>query len=71
MITLDAGEPHNAGHKWLIFDRTSVLIGRAFQPYREWIEFELAYDIAGLRENDQDAVLTALSKQDLKEENTS
>lgn len=54
-------EPH-AGHKWLIFDRSSVLTGRGFEPRPEWIEAELAYDIAGERGGDQDAVLRALSK---------
>jgi hypothetical protein len=55
-------EEHDAGHKWLIFDRSSVLTGRAFEPFPEWIEAELAYDIAGLVGDDQDAVLRALSK---------
>lgn len=68
---LRPGEPHDAGHKWLIFDRSSVLTGRSFQPYPEWIEAELAYDIAGLRGGDQDAVLTALSKRGSREENVS
>lgn len=51
-----------AGHKWLIFDRSSAVTNRAMQPYPEWIEAELAYDIAGLLGGDQDAVLVALSK---------
>jgi hypothetical protein len=55
-------ERHDAGHKWLIFDRSSVLTGRGFQPYPEWIEAELAYDIAGELSGDQDAVLHALSE---------
>jgi hypothetical protein len=55
-------EQHDAGHKWLIFDRSSVLTKRAFEPYPEWIEAELAYDIAGQLGGDQDAVLHALSK---------
>jgi hypothetical protein len=55
-------EDHDAGHKWLIFDRSSVLTKRAFRPYDEWIEAELAYDIAGQVGGDQDAVLRALSK---------
>ncbi|GAB3901569.1 hypothetical protein ACFQ1S_00975 [Kibdelosporangium lantanae] len=53
--------PHEAGYKWMIFDRSSVLKGRGFEPYPEWIEAELAYDIAGQRGGDQDAVLRALS----------
>lgn len=53
-------DDHDAGHKWLIFDRASVLTKRAFEPRPEWIEAELAYDIAGLREHDRDAVLKAL-----------
>jgi hypothetical protein len=57
-----AAVPHDAGHKWLIFDRSSVLKGRGFQSYPEWIEAELAYDIAGQLGGDQDAVLAALSK---------
>ncbi|WP_410570711.1 hypothetical protein [Amycolatopsis sp. cmx-4-61] len=59
---LRPAEEHDAGHKWLIFDRSSVLTGRSFQPYPEWIEAELAYDIAGQLGGDQDAVLLALSK---------
>lgn len=55
-------EQQDVGHKWLIFDRSSVLTGRGFQPYPEWIEAELAYDIAGELGGDQDAVLRALSK---------
>ncbi|MET9226000.1 hypothetical protein [Lentzea sp. NPDC003310] len=54
-------EAHDAGHKWLIFDRSSVLTQRGFQPYPEWVEAELAYDIAGELGGDQDAVLRALS----------
>ncbi|GAA1027839.1 MULTISPECIES: hypothetical protein [Amycolatopsis] len=54
-------EPH-AGRKWLIFDRSSVVTGRGFDSYPEWIEAELAYDIAGERGGDQDAVLRGLSK---------
>jgi hypothetical protein len=45
----------------LIFDRSSALTRRAFRPYREWIEAELLYDIAGQLNGDQDAVLRALS----------
>jgi hypothetical protein len=55
-------EQHDAGHKWLIFDRSSAQTKRAFLPYDEWIEAELAYDIAGQLGDDQDAVLHALSK---------
>lgn len=55
-------EREDAGNKWLIFDRNSVLTNRGFQPYPEWIEAELAYDIAGELDADQDAVLHALSK---------
>ena len=69
-VALDAASaarlrPHEdpeAGYKWLIFDRSSVLTGRGFEPRPEWIEAELAYDIAGERGGDQDAVLRALSK---------
>jgi hypothetical protein len=50
-------------HKRLIFGRSSVLTGRGFQPHPEWIEAELAYDIAGELGGDQDAVLHALSKE--------
>ncbi|MFD2469074.1 hypothetical protein [Amycolatopsis silviterrae] len=32
-------EPH-AGRKWLIFDRSSVITGRGFDSYPEWIEAE-------------------------------
>lgn len=62
-------KPHeqgDAGFKWLIFDRSSVLTGRGFEPYPEWIEAELAYDIAGGLGGDQDAVLHALS-QDVRD----
>lgn len=38
-----------------------ILTKRAFEPRPEWIEAELAYDIAGLRGHDQDAILKALS----------
>jgi hypothetical protein len=55
-------EPHDADHKWLIFDRSSALTQRTFMPYPEWIEAELAYDIAGELGSNQDAVLHALSK---------
>lgn len=65
---LRPGEPFDAGHKWLIFDRSSALTGRGFQPYPEWVETELSYDIVGLRGGDQDAVLAALSKRDLGRE---
>lgn len=61
---LRPGESVDGGYKWLIFDRSSALTGRSFQPYPEWVETELAYDIAGLRGGDQDAVLAALSKRD-------
>ena len=50
----------DSGHKWLIFDRASAITGSGFEPRSEWIEAELAYDIAGLRGGDQDAVLAAL-----------
>lgn len=63
---LHAHEKHDAGHKWLIFDRSSVLTKRTFEPRAEWIEAELAYDIAGLRGGDQDAVLAAL-KHDVRD----
>lgn len=59
---LRAHEDHDAGHKWLIFDRNSVLTNRGFLPYPEWVEAELAYDIAGELGGDQEAVLQALSK---------
>lgn len=59
---LRAHEDHDAGHKWLIFDRSSAMTNRAFQPYPEWVEAELAYDIAGELGGDQGAVLQALSK---------
>ncbi|WP_330271184.1 hypothetical protein OG205_29115 [Lentzea sp. NBC_00516] len=57
-------DPQDAGGKWKLFDRNSIQQQRALrrkQPYREWVEAELAYDIAGLRGGDQDAVLKALS----------
>ncbi|MGB3439483.1 MAG: hypothetical protein WBA97_12095 [Actinophytocola sp.] len=59
---LRSNDKHDAGHKWLIFDRNSVLINRGFLPYGEWVETELVYDIAGELHGDQDAVLQALSK---------
>jgi hypothetical protein len=59
---LNPEELHDAGHKWRIFDRASALTGRSFKAYPEWIEAELAYDIAGLLGGDQEAVLAALSK---------
>ena len=59
---LQPDEQHDAGHKWLIFDRSSVLTNRSFEPRPEWIEAELAYDIAGQLGGDQDEVLRALKK---------
>ena len=63
---LRSSEQDDAGYKWLIFDRSSVVTSRGFQPYPEWIEAELAYDIAGQLGGDQDAVLLALS-QDVRD----
>jgi hypothetical protein len=53
------GDAKDVGAKWLIFDRASKL-RRSFKTRPEWIEAEIAYDIAGLTGGDQDAVLEAL-----------
>lgn len=49
-----------AGDKWMLFDKSSRPRKTAFDTHPEWVEAELAYDIAGLRGEDQDAVLKAL-----------
>lgn len=62
---LEPQDANQAGSKWKILDRNSVLPKGTFNKYQlrpEWIEAELAYDIAGLLGDDQDAVLKALSK---------
>jgi hypothetical protein len=55
-------EPHDASHKWWIFNRASALTNREFRARREWIEAEILYDIAGLMGEDQDVILAALKK---------
>ena len=53
------GDENDSGLKWLIFARSSS-INQGFEPRPEWVEAELAYDIAGLLDGDQEAVLAAL-----------
>lgn len=60
LARLGGDENADAGQKWQIFDRASAITNRGFEPRLEWVEAELAYDIAGLRGGDQDAVLAAL-----------
>jgi hypothetical protein len=67
---LKPDERDEAGHKWLLFQRSSADPGKTLnrkQPADEWVEAELAYDIAGLLNGDQQAVLDALSK-DMRDE---
>ncbi|MEU5694849.1 hypothetical protein [Actinosynnema sp. NPDC020468] len=55
-------EQQDAGLKWKIFDRASPISGQSFGERPDWIEAEIAYDIAGLTGGDQDAVLQALGR---------
>ncbi|MFE2752693.1 hypothetical protein ACFXGA_11915 [Actinosynnema sp. NPDC059335] len=62
-------EPHDAGHKWWIFDRASALNRQSLDARPELVEAEIAYDIAGLLGRDQETVLQAL-KTDVRDLDT-
>ena len=59
---LPESEKPEAGLKWVIFERSSAVRRGSFAARPEWIEAELVYDIAGVKGDDQEAVLVALKK---------